>query len=428
MREELRQHVRHNFAVNVTDAGFYGLGLSFASFSTILPLFVSTLTDSTLLIGMIGAVHSIGWFFPQLLTAKSVAQLPRFRPMVLKMTLNERIPYFLLALIAWLAVGVLNHELALILTFIVIIWQAFGAGLTATAWQSMVAKIMPDNMRGTFYGTQSSLANLAGIGGAILAGIILQTLPSPLDFTLCFALCGVSMMISLGFLSLTREPAIEPPKEMTMSWGAYGQKLMAILRENANFRWFIVARIIGQVGVVGAAFYTIYVVREFGVAEASIGVMTGVLSLAVTVATPFFGWLGDRYSHRNAFAVGMLLAGASAFVAFVAPSAAWFYLVFALMGAANGALWTSPMALNVEFCSESERPYYIGLASTLVAPMSLIAPIAAGLLADSAGIPATFMLAMIGAVLTAIVIAFVVREPKHVTHVVQPAYAAQAMD
>ena len=38
---------------------------------------------------------------------------------------------------------------------------------------------------------------------------------------------------------------------MTMSWGAYWHKLMTILRENANFRWFIVARIIGQVGVVG---------------------------------------------------------------------------------------------------------------------------------------------------------------------------------
>ncbi|MBK9747986.1 MAG: MFS transporter [Chloroflexi bacterium] len=428
MREELRQHVRHNFAVNVTDAGFYGLGLSFASFSTILPLFVSTLTDSTLLIGMIGAIHSIGWFFPQLLTAKSVAQLPRFRPMVLKMTLNERIPYFLLALVAWLAVGVLNRELALILTFLIIMWQAFGAGLTATAWQSMVAKIMPDNMRGTFYGTQSGLANLTGIGGAVLSGIILQTLPSPLDFTLCFIICGIAMMLSFAFLALTREPAIEPPKEMTMSWGAYWHKLMTILRENANFRWFIVARIIGQVGVVGAAFYTIHVVRHFGVAEGTVGVMAGVLSLAVTVATPFFGWLGDRYSHRAAFAVGMLLAGASAFIAFIAPSAEWFYLVFALMGAANGALWTSPMALNVEFCSESERPYYIGLASTLVAPMSLIAPIAAGLLADSTGIPTTFVLATVGALITAAVVAFVVREPRHILSPVQPTYAAQAMD
>ena len=98
------------------------------------------------------------------------------------------------------------------------------------------------------------------------------------------------------------------------------------------------------------------------------------------------------------------------------------------MGAANGALWTSPMALNVEFCSESERPYYIGLASTLVAPMSLAAPIVAGLLADSTGIPTTFVLATVGALTTAAVVAFVVREPRHVLSPVQPTYAAQAMD
>lgn len=425
----MRQHVRHNFVVNVTDAGFYGLGLSFASFVTVLPLFISTLTDSTLLVGMVSAIHSIGWFLPQLLTAKSVARLPRFRPMVLKMTLHERLPYFALAFIAWLAFGAINQQLALLLTFVIVIWQALGAGFTATAWQSMIAKIMPDHMRGTFYGVQSGVANLTGIGGAVLAGVILQTLPSPLDFTLCFALCGVSMLVSFGFLSSTREPAIEAPQETTLTWGGYGRKLMSILRENPNFRWFIIARMISQVATVGTAFYTIYVVRHLNVDEATVGVMTGVLGLAVTLATPMFGWLGDRFSHRLAYALGMLLAGLSALIALIAPSGAWFYLVFALIGMANGALWTSPMTLNVEFCSASERPYYIGLASTLVAPASLLVPLIGGLLADSAGIPVTFVLAIIGAVITALVLVFVVREPRHVHEVVQPTtYAAQAMD
>ncbi len=428
MREELRQHVRHNFTVNVTDAGFYGLGLSFASFGTIMPLFVSTLTDSTFLIGLIAAIHSIGWYFPQLLTAKSVAGLSRFRPTVLGLTLHERLPYFVLALVAWLAVGVFSRELALILTFVIVIWQALGAGFTATAWQSMIAKIIPDKMRGRFYGTQSSIANLTGVGGAVLAGIILQTLPSPLDFTLCFLICGVAMMISFGFLATTREPAIEPPKESRLSWGEFIRKLRLILRQNPNFRWFIVARMIGQVATVGAAFYTIHSQRQFGLEEATLGFMAGVMGLAITLATPLFGWFGDRTSHRLAFALGMCLAGSSAFIALIAPSGGWFYLVFALLGMANGALWATPMALTVEFSPESERPYYIGLASTAVAPVALLVPVVGGLLADSVGISWTFLLAIVGALLAAVVLLFLVRDPNHIKNVIQPTYASQAMD
>ena len=49
---EIRQNTRHNFTVNIADAAFFGLGLGFASFVTVIPLFVNTLTQSTILIGL----------------------------------------------------------------------------------------------------------------------------------------------------------------------------------------------------------------------------------------------------------------------------------------------------------------------------------------------------------------------------------------
>jgi hypothetical protein len=58
-----------NFLVNLIDGGFFGLGIGFASFVTVLPLFVSSLTDSAILIGLIPAVHVVCWQFPQLFTA-----------------------------------------------------------------------------------------------------------------------------------------------------------------------------------------------------------------------------------------------------------------------------------------------------------------------------------------------------------------------
>ena len=40
-----RQHLRYNIKVGLADGGFFGLALGFASFGTILPLFVASMTD-----------------------------------------------------------------------------------------------------------------------------------------------------------------------------------------------------------------------------------------------------------------------------------------------------------------------------------------------------------------------------------------------
>ena len=64
-------NLKHNILVNVLDGAFFGLGFGFASFSTILPLFVSQMTNSAVLIGLVPAIHSMFWQIPQLFMAKT---------------------------------------------------------------------------------------------------------------------------------------------------------------------------------------------------------------------------------------------------------------------------------------------------------------------------------------------------------------------
>ncbi len=410
MRAEIRQNVRFNFTVNVLDGAFFGFGLGIASYVTVIPLFVSTLTDSSALIGLIAAMHMIGWQLPQLLTANRVARMRRFKPMVMLMTLNERLPFFALTLVA-LALPTIGKEWGLLLTFIFVIWQASGGGFTGTAWQSLIGKIMPQDWRGTFYGVQSSAANLLGSGGAILAGVILKTIEAPQSFALCFFICGAGMMISLAFLGSTREPESPPAREQSRSISEFWQGISKIIRGDSNLRLFILARSAAQISSVGFAFFTIYATRFHGMDAGTAGIMTGVLMLTQTVANPIVGWLGDRTSHRIIFALGAVMAGSSALIALLAPSLGWFYLVFAMTGAAGAALWTTVNALTYDFGPPEDRPYYIGLINTLVAPAALIAPLAGGWLADNVGYSATFIIAAVSGILTAVLVTGI-REPR----------------
>lgn len=405
MRADIQKNVRFNFTVNILDGAMFGLGMGFTSYVTVIPLFISGLTDSSILIGLVAAMHSIGWQLPQLFTANLVSRLRRYKPLVLLMTLNERIPFFALALVA-LALPSLGKNVALVLAFLIITWQAMGGGLTGTAWQTMIAKIMPPSLRGTFYGAQSSAANLLSSGGAVLGGIILTRVAAPTNFALCFLVTGLMMMISLSFLASTREPEGPPAQETPRSQREFRGALLQILRSDHGFRLFLVARMLAQIASIGSAFFTVFAVRQFQMDAATAGILTGVLMLAQTIANPIFGWLGDHYSHRLMFAVGILMAGASAAIAMIAPSLGWFYVVFALAGFAGAGLWTTAMALTVEFGSEADRPAYIGLANTLIAPATLAAPLLAGWLADAISYEAMFALAALSGLLTAVLVYF----------------------
>ena len=209
LSHDLQDKLRHNALVNILDGSFFGLSITgLASYVTIVPLFLSYLTESTALIGFVATLFHIGWQVPQLLTSNYVAGLRRFKPMVLAMTLMERAPYFGLALVAF-SIPAIGTDLALLLTVLLLGWQSLGGGFTGTAWQSMISKIMPPHRLGTFFGIQSACINLFGAGGALLASYILAHLEFPQSFSLLFFIAAISLMVSFVFLALTYEPASE---------------------------------------------------------------------------------------------------------------------------------------------------------------------------------------------------------------------------
>jgi len=406
----VRRHLRFNFIVGLLDGGAFGLGMGFGSFAAIIPLFVHHLTDSALLVGLVPAIHNMGWQLPQLLTAGWISGVKRYRPLTLAMTIHERLPFLGLSLLALVLPGA-HKPTILVLTFVMLVWQGFGAGMAANPWTNLVSKVIPQEMHGTFFGAQSAAFNgLAGVS-ALLAGLILTNLDSPTSFSVCFALTFLFMALSFAFLALTRE-ADSPAGERPPSGALMGRSLQ-ILRTDSNFRAFLGVRVLSQFAGMGFAFYVIYAVRRFGVSDAAAAVLVSVLLIGQVVLGPLMGRLGDRWSHRGIMSVGALGAALSAVIAWQARSPAWFYAVFLLEAVAIVAIWTIPLALSVSFAADdAERPLYVGLSNTLPAPAAILAPAIGGWIADTAGFGTMFVLAAVSGVGMALALWFAVRDPK----------------
>jgi MFS family permease len=388
-KKEIQTNLRHNVTVNLVDGAFFGFGLGFASFSTIIPLFVSQMTDSAVLIGLIPAIHSVGWQLPQLLTAGWVSRMKRYKPAMLMMTIHERIPFLGLAAVAWIFLGK-DNSLALTLTFLLLVWQGLGGGLAGNPWQSMIAKIIPVKSQGTFFGGQAALMNGMASISAILAGIILTRLDSPQDFAWLFLLAGVSLTISFSAIAMTREPEdkekITPEKKEPFWRGT-----RTIWRQDGSFRNFMFSRILMPFATMGTAFYIVYCSQALGMNEFTAGVLTSVLLVSQIIANPLMGWLGDRLGHHNMLKVGILAASLSGLLAWWAPSLIWFYLIMVLTGISIVSVWTTSMTMSVQFGAETHRPIYIGMSNSLLAPATLLAPIFGGWLADIFSYQITFL-------------------------------------
>jgi MFS family permease len=409
-----RKHLRHNFMVNLMDGGLFGVALGFASFGTILPLFVATMTDSATLIGLVPAIHASGWLLPQLFTATHTASLRRYKRTVLMTTIHERIPFLGFAIVA-LLLPKIGLQAGLILTFILLTWQGLGGGFTANPWTSMISKIVPPETRGTFFGTQAAVANLFISGAAVGAGYLLDSVDSPTNFMICFLIASLFFTFSWFALALTREPAdyekvIE--ENPLPFWHGAGR----ILQRDKNFNWFLAARMLSQFATMGFSFYIVYALRRFQMDAVTAGYLTATLTIAQTVANAGMGWLGDRVGHRFMLIIGAVSAVLSSLFAWLAPSLGWFFPIFVLSGFTNVSIWTNGMTMTVDFSGEKERPFYIGLAQTLTAPTTIIAPLIGGWIADTQGFARTFAWSTVLSIIMLVILIFLVKEPRNLTY------------
>ncbi|MBE0682804.1 MAG: MFS transporter [Anaerolineales bacterium] len=412
LEQNIRKNLKHNLTVNLWDGGLFGAALGFASFSTILPLFVASMTDSATLIGLVPAIHSAGWLFPQLFTAGHVSRLRQYKRTVLMMTIHERIPFLGFAIVA-LLLPFIGLNAGLLLTMFLLTWQGLGGGVTANAWTSMISKIMPPDSRGTFFGMQAGLANLFISISAIGAGYLLDYLASPLDFAACFFLASFFFTLSWFALALTREPEDTEkviPERKTHFWVAAKK----VLGKDRNFNWFLAARFLSQFATMGFSFYIIYALRRFDMTPVIAGYLTATLTISQTVANISMGWIGDRIGHRAMLILGAFAALLSAVLAWNAASISWFYPIFILTGLANVSIWTIGIAMTVDFGTEAERPMYIGLSQTLTAPATIIAPIIGGWIVDSAGFIPTFIISTMLSVVMIAILIFMVKDPRKI--------------
>src|SRR3989304_5699493 len=244
-------HRKRNFWLGVTNGIIFNASSAFLNANTILPLFVSRLTDSHFLVGTAAA------FF--------------------------RLAVFTALLASFFFSSYRKPEQVLLFFFLFYGLYSIGGGFAGVAFMEIVSKTVPPERRGSFWGLRMSVGGLlaAAFGRGVATG--LNQKPFPRNFELLFMFAFFFIFAGLFSFAWVKEP--ELPNRLPK--GPYLQRLQEaflLLKTDPHFFRLYVTRLLIGAYTVAAPFYVLYARQklDFPVAAAGLFVSAEVLGLAAS--------------------------------------------------------------------------------------------------------------------------------------------------
>jgi len=411
LHPDVVKHFKRNFFANIMDSGFWFFGDSFVAAYTIMPVFISTLTDSPILIGLIPALEGAGWFLPQVFLARHLEGKNRRLPLVIKLGILERLPFLLLAIAAFFILK-FDRTIAITLFFLFYVIKTFSSGLVALPWQELIATVIPVSHRGRFFGLSMILGKVMGMAGALITGVLLTSVSYPSNYAYMFVLGFIGVTISFIFVNLNIEPEIERSvspinKELNL-WNRMGK----ILSADKNFLHFLINRGVTFLGLMSLGFITVYGIHKFNLPLYHSAIFTLVMLVAEIIGFAIWGSYGDVYGYKKILEFSNLFLILGLIIILFVNTVWGLYLAFGIISFSHAGEFIADQNIAMEFSSENDRPTYIGMSKTLTGPFLLIAPILGGGIVNFWGYQNMFLISLIISIIAYGTIRFLVEEPR----------------
>jgi MFS family permease len=413
-------HYRQNFICFVLDYVFFGVGMAFVSQTTVLPSFISQLTDSAPLIGLASTIQTGAWLLPQLIAASYLADKDCKKPYLM-------VPAAIGRPVLWLLAGVLflagDRAPALILGLFFVSLAVFMGtdALAAVAWFDILSKTIPPTRRGRLFGISQVFSGLLTVGaGAVVNALLGPQGPSfPHNYALLFFLAGLSLFASWLAMSFLREP-VKPTQAERLSWNAFLPKLLAVLRENRAFSLVTALRLLTGLSGMASPFYVVYATEELNLGIEAIGLFLSSQVVGSILAGFVWGYLNERSGSRIVIQCSTMMALASPLLALLmGPIGHWagastiyiYSLIFLAIGALNSSYMPGFINFVLELAPPKERATYIALTNTLCGVL-LVVPFLGGWILQATSYPVLFV-ATVGGVALGLVLTFRLEEPRY---------------
>jgi MFS family permease len=385
--------VRRSYRLILADVTFYQGSLTFLDVSTLLPTFLGLLTGSTIVVGAVTALKSAGMLLPQLWTAHYLCNRTTHKPYLIKTALISRIAFFLFALLLFIA-GPNDRSLMLwgLLAMCAAVW--FSEGWVTVSWIDLVAKAIPERLRGRLFGltqvTGGFLSILMSVG--LVKYMLSDRGPAfPKNYAVLYLVAALWAAASLIALAFVHEPK-GIVEEHDGSFFQYLGKIASMISGHSQLKRLLLIQLLMSASGLALPFYILYAKEAVGIGGGTVGVLMSVQWAGAMAFSALVGYVNDHLSPKCAIVVTI-------FVSMIPPAAAliagnsplWLYgIIFFALGVTISA-WIGITNFLLEMVEPHERKSYIGVMNTANSPTMLF-PALGGLIVQTMSYHAVFAL------------------------------------
>jgi hypothetical protein len=391
--DEACREVPGNFLMNALNGASTKLAEQLASPGLVLPWMLGAAGAPSVLVGLLVPVRRAGALLPQLVVAGRIRAFRRRKGFWVGAGVAQALA-LLLMIPAILHLSPAGAGVA-----VVLLLACFSAasGVGSVAFKDVMAKTIPRGRRGRLLGVRATLGGMLALAAALWLrrSVAEEEALAPYVWLLAAA-AGLWLLGALLFAAI-REPA--GATEGGRSALAEARAGVHLLREEAAFRRFVLARSCLLAAQLATPYYALRAQAAAGVGAGNLAIMVAASSLAAVLSSPFWGRFSDASSRKVMVAGGIWSAVtvALALAAGLLPGLdangnggtalglAVFALVFFSSGFAEAGVRLGRKTYLVDGAPEGRRPLMVAVANTAVGAMYALAA-GLGFLAEAVGV------------------------------------------
>jgi MFS family permease len=320
--------------------GVFAQSFAVLTGSIFLPAFALVLGASSFQIGLLASIIFFATL-SQLPGAYLIEKHQQRKQLVLFSAFTARflwIPIILCSI--WLADS--KPALVLNLLILLIISYHIFAHISGVSWLSWMSTLVPDEIRGRYFGLRNSALSLFTLLSTILGGFYLDwfkkefpDLPATRSFEILFGLAVVLGSISILFLLKQPETARETKSENHL------QKRLKAPFKDGNFRKLLRFAVLWSFGVNFASpFFIVYMLKGLELSYSLVSIYTVTSAIADLLGMWAWGHFSDQLGNRAVIIINSIVATVLPFLwIFTNTSPFAIFLFIPLLHLVGGFSW-----------------------------------------------------------------------------------------
>jgi MFS family permease len=280
-KEEVRKSLKNSVLDGASYSSMLGLTQNYTT------PYALAMNASTTQIGFLSGIPAIAMVLTQMVSPILVEKTGNRKGILLLAALFNTLMWLPILLIPYIFP---SHQVWWLIAFITLL-TAFDS-IGNAPWNSMMADIVPVEVRGRYFASRSRINNLVALILSFVAGGVLQALTKNgfIGFSIIFAGAMVSRFFSFYFLSQMAYPSVVVPKTKQASIF----KLATVLGSTNIGKYIIFNTLINLSASFSGPFFSVYMLRDLKFSYLTYVIINAVNVLAMLIFMPFWGKRIDK--------------------------------------------------------------------------------------------------------------------------------------